>query len=163
MSWYKCNDCGHIFEDGEASCYSEYMGECHGSPAYDSFSCCPCCGGDYETAKTCEVCGGVFLYDEMTDGVCDECLKEAAMKYKYDIAKCFSLSKSVKATYSVSIDWFLSCMFTPEQINEILYRELVVASSLKPVDCTPFIDDDRSWFNECIAEEVKKNDNWRKG
>jgi hypothetical protein len=69
------------------------------------------------------------------------------------------LSQKSGETDSVSVDWFLSCMFTTEQINEILYRELAIAASVKPVDCTPFIEDDRYWFNERIAEEVKKNVN----
>jgi hypothetical protein len=159
MSWYKCNDCGHIFEEGEAGYYSEYMGECHGSPAYEEFSCCPSCGGEYEEAQSCKICGGVFLYDEMSEGLCKECLNNLVADYKYDIKKCYSLSQKNEAKSKVEIDNFLACMFTEKEINEVLYRELVVASSIKPVDCTPFIEEDRYWFDERIAEEVNNNDN----
>lgn len=160
MSWYKCNDCGHIFEDGEFYVQSEYMGECWGAPAYKDFSYCPSCGGDgWEEAESCSRCNGVFLEDELTDGICDECLNEIAMSYKYDIAKCYAFSQKECFKYPVEIDCFLSCMFTPEEINEVLYRELAIASSIKPVDCTPFIEADRYLFNEHIAREVKKNDN----
>ena len=160
MSWYKCNDCGHIFEDGEFIVKSEYVGECWGTPAYDERSYCPSCGGDaWEEAGHCAKCRGVFLDDELTEGLCSECLNEIAMEYKYDIAKCYALSQSSGEKESVSINPFLSCMFTNEQINEVLYRELVVASAIKPVSCEPFIESDKHWFYERIAEEVKKNDN----
>ena len=160
MSWYKCNDCGHVFEDGEFVIKSEYMGECCGTPAYDTFRYCPSCGGDgWEEAGHCAKCRGVFLDDELTEGLCDECLKEISMDYKYDIARCYALSQESGEKESVSIDPFLACMFTTEQINEILYRELAVASAIKPVNCEPFIESDKYWFYEHIAKEVKKNDN----
>lgn len=157
---YKCCECGHIFEDGEFVVKNEYVGECWGTPAYQDFSYCPHCGSDcWEEAVACLKCHGAFLDDELTDGLCAECLSDIAMTYKNDISKCYSLSQKSGEKIPVDIDYFLSCMFTTEQINEILYRELVVATSLKPVDCTPFIDADRYWFDERIAEEVKKNDN----
>ena len=156
MSWYKCTDCGHIFEDGEEKVTTEYLGECFGFPAYDEFSSCPSCGGDYDKAEKCEKCGGVFFCDELTDGLCNECLNVLAMEYKYDIAKCYALSKESGEKENISIDPFLASMFTEEEINEVLYRELAVASSIKPVDCTPFIESDRYWFNEQIVKEVKK-------
>ena len=70
MSWYKCNDCGHIFEDGEFVVKSEYMGECWGTPSYDTFHYCPSCGGDgWEEAGHCARCRGVFFDDELlSDG-----------------------------------------------------------------------------------------------
>lgn len=160
MSWYKCNDCGHVFEDGEFAVKSEYMGECFGFPTYDTFLYCPSCGGDgWETAGHCAKCRGVFLEDELTEGLCAECLNEIAMEYKYDIAKCYALSQASGEKESVSIDSFLACMFTTDQINEVLYRELAVASAIKPVSCEPFIESDKYWFYERIAEEVKKSDN----
>jgi hypothetical protein len=112
--------------------------------------------GDYQK---CVICEDVFEYDEITDGVCNECLKELVARYKYDIAKCYDLSKKNAEKHSVDIDYFLSCMFTEEQINEVLYRELAVASAIMPVDCTNFIEADRYWFDERVIEEVKKNDN----
>lgn len=43
---YRCFDCGYVFD--EPKTWQEYQGECHGVPAFETFSCCPCCGGDYE-------------------------------------------------------------------------------------------------------------------
>ena len=162
MSWYKC-ECGHIFEDGEFLVKSEYMGECWGAPAYQDFQYCPSCGDDcYEQASRCTKCGAVFLDDEMTDGYCDGCIADMVSDYKYNIAKCYSLSRSSGETEEVEIDFFLASMFSPKLINEVLYRELVQISAIAPVDCTPFIEADEYWFKDRVVEEVKKNENRKK-
>ena len=44
MSEYKCNDCECEFNEPES--YEECMGEFWGTPAYETFYCCPCCGSD---------------------------------------------------------------------------------------------------------------------
>ena len=40
---YRCLCCGSIFDEREAKIVEEYMGECHGVPAYESFDACPYC------------------------------------------------------------------------------------------------------------------------
>lgn len=68
---YRCNECGHLFEDGEQRTYRENVGECHGSPSYQEFSVCPVCGGDYEEVNPCKICGS---YDNKKDGeFCETC------------------------------------------------------------------------------------------
>ena len=142
---------------------SEYMGECWGTPAYQNFRYCPSCGDDcYEMATHCKKCGGVFLDDEMTDGYCDGCIADMVSDYKYNIAKCYSLSRASGETEEVKIDLFLASMFSPELINEVLYRELVQIAAIAPVDCTPFIEADEYWFKDRVVEEVKKNENCKK-
>lgn len=42
---WKCS-CGCIFTDDEAGTYQECVGEFWGAPAYETFMCCPSCGGD---------------------------------------------------------------------------------------------------------------------
>ena len=74
---YKCNECGHLFEEGEQKVYREKMGECHGFPAYENFSVCPNCGGDYEEAQACKICG---TYEDVDGDFCMEC--EANVKKK---------------------------------------------------------------------------------
>lgn len=162
MDWYKC-ECGHTFKDSEFLVKSEYMGEFWGEPAYKDFSYCPYCGGDCcEEASQCHECGGVFLDDEMTEGYCDGCIANMVSDYKYNIAKCYSLSRSSGEKEEVEIDFFLASMFSPELINEVLYRELVQCSAIAPVDCTPFIEADEYWFKDRIVEEVKKNEDREK-
>ena len=150
---YKCCSCGHLFEEGEQAVWEERHGL--DTPPYEKWSGCPICRDGYEEVNQCKKCGSWHTEDELTNGLCDECLNDIAMEYKYDIAKCYALSKKSGETHQVEVDSFLADMFTPEQINDVLYRELVIASAIKPVDCTTFIDADRDWFNEKIAEEVK--------
>ena len=159
---YKCTECGHIFEEGEEKIEYEFLAEAWGRPIYEKNSYCPCCGSaGFEEADWCKSCGGLFIADDLYiyDGYCEECANQKAIEYKYKIADCYRISRKENATDNVEIDFFLSCMFTPEQINELLYKELVSASAVAPVDCTPFIKADESWFVDAVMEEVKNNDN----
>jgi hypothetical protein len=150
---YKCFACGHIFEDGEQKIYNDPCGE---------FSVCPSCGGEFGEAVACKRCGGKFLEDELSDGVCQDCLFELREEYRYDVRKCYALCDG-EAKEEVRINYFLSCMFTEKQIEEILLRNLIAASALVPIDCTAFIEaDDRIWFDEKLAEGVNNNENGKK-
>jgi len=68
---YKCLECGHIFEEGEQARWIEPHGEpMQGCPV-------PGCGGAYEEAHGCRACGRAKLEDELYEGICAKCLKEA--------------------------------------------------------------------------------------
>lgn len=43
---YQCIDCN--IEFNEPLQFEEYRGECHGTPAYENFYGCPCCGGGFD-------------------------------------------------------------------------------------------------------------------
>jgi hypothetical protein len=149
---YKCVGCGNIFEEGEQAVWEETHGL--DSPPYEKFCCCPSCGGEFEEAKHCVVCGGCFLEDELNDGICNECLYELEEEYRHDFNKCYEISENEKV--KVELNFFLSCMFTEKQIEEILMKNLKEANSLVSIDCTAFLEADRIWLQERIAEEVKK-------
>lgn len=155
---YKCVSCGNIFEEGEQAVWEET----HGleRPPYEKFCSCPSCGDDFEGAKRCVVCGGYFLEDELNDGICDNCLFNLENEYRYDVNKCYNLCDGEKV--KVELNFFLSCMFTEKQIEEILMKNLSKASSLVSIDCTAFMETDKTWFQERIAEEVNKNENGKK-
>lgn len=83
---YKCSCCGYVFEEPK-----KYL-ERHGldTGPYEPFLCCPECGGDYEEALVCDVCGVTQYADDLTpyystDGkgrqvennICDDCLSKA--------------------------------------------------------------------------------------
>ena len=146
---YKCLECGHIFEDGEQATWREYMGECHGSPAYDEFCGCPLCKGDFEETKQCKICGGEFLEDELNGGcVCDECIEE----YSKDFDTCYKISANEKE--EIKINALLASLFDVDEIEAILYQQL---ESVKDnIDCSAFINEDKHWFAEKLAEEVSK-------
>ncbi len=81
---YKCNNCGHIFEEGEAATWNEFHGFTDG--LCETFSGCPVCNGDYEGTTPCKECGSEKTEDELFHGFCKECLnkrltKEVAVKY----------------------------------------------------------------------------------
>lgn len=86
---YQCSKCGHLFEEGEQKIVHDCTGEFWGAPAYDTYSVCPMCGGDYEHAKSCRICGG---YDtSLTEyDVCDECQNELLKRFNDLIENNFS-------------------------------------------------------------------------
>ena len=40
---YKCLDCGSVFDESDIKQVEEYMGECHGAPAFEYWNACPFC------------------------------------------------------------------------------------------------------------------------
>ena len=81
---YKCNNCGHIFEKGEAATWTEDHGFIDGF--CETFYGCPICKGDYEETTPCTKCGREKTNEELYSGFCKECLnkrltKEIAIKY----------------------------------------------------------------------------------
>lgn len=145
---FKCLSCGHIFEEGEQATWREYMGECHGSPAYEEFSGCPICNGEYEETKQCEICGGEFLEDELNgEGVCDDCIEEYS-KY-FDI--CYKIADTEKE--EVKINALLASLYSASDIETILYHYTKISDF---VDCSAFINEDKDWFASKLVEEVNE-------
>ena len=48
---YKCERCDWTGSASELGHYTEYRGECHGAPAWETLPCCPECGYDVENIK----------------------------------------------------------------------------------------------------------------
>lgn len=78
---YKCLDCGNLFEEGEAKRVSEKMGEAFGSPAYQDYYVCPCCGGDFEEVEPCKLCGS---YEHIASGeeYCTDCKNDVLKRFQ---------------------------------------------------------------------------------
>ena len=147
---FKCLDCGHIFEEGEQAIWREYVGECHGSPAYEEFSGCPICKGDFEETKQCEICGGEFLEEELNgDCVCDDCVEE----YKRDLKICYAIAEKEEKK-EIKINALLVSSFDVTEIEEILYQQLESLGNNN--NFSDFINEDKDWFAEKLAEEVSK-------
>ena len=77
---YKCLECGNLFEEGEQKRMRECVGEYWGSPAYQEYAVCPCCGGSYEEISPCKLCGG---YESLESGeqYCENCKIEVAKRF----------------------------------------------------------------------------------
>ena len=70
----KCTDCGYVFDFEDRTVVKEGHGFDDGF--YETFSCCPNCGGDFEDAVDCFECGETFTENELYDGWCEKCLRE---------------------------------------------------------------------------------------
>lgn len=152
---YKCLECGEKFE--EVATWEEYRGEYWGVPAYESVSGCPKCKGEFEKTVPCDICGEEHLKDELSGGVCEECINS----YRTDIKTCYEIGKHASDT--VELNLFLATLFTKEEIEEILFKALQEEEKInKTVNCQKFIDLDKSWFGERLEQEVKKNEKSKK-
>ena len=71
----KCTSCGYVFDYEDRTVVKESHGFDDGF--YETFSCCPNCGGDFEDAVECHECGDAFTEDEIYgDKWCEKCLRE---------------------------------------------------------------------------------------
>lgn len=71
----KCTDCGYVFDYDDRTIVKESYGLDNGF--WETFSCCPNCGGDFEDAIECHECGEAFTKDEIYgDKWCEKCLRE---------------------------------------------------------------------------------------
>ena len=73
---YRCENCGHLFEEGEQAVWYENQGECHGVTAMERFSGCPLCHDDYNEVYQCNECGDWHYADELYSCWCEKCLRE---------------------------------------------------------------------------------------
>lgn len=70
----KCTNCGYVFDFEDRTVVKESHGFDDGF--YETFSCCPNCGGDFEDAADCCECGETFTENELYSGWCEKCLRE---------------------------------------------------------------------------------------
>lgn len=144
---YKCLECGHIFENGEAREVREDDGYVY---------VCPICGGDFEKTVKCSLCKGEFLEDELNGGVCDECIDE----YRNQTKICIDISEQEGTKAKINVNYLIPFILSEEDINDILIEYI---KKEKPnADCSAYIDEDISWFGEMLAKEVKNNENSKK-
>ena len=145
----KCLECGNVFEDGEQAIWCEHHPYGMGYAA-EEFSGCPICKGDYEKTKQCKICGGEFLEDELLGGcVCEECVEE----YKRDLETCYKIAETASKE-KIKINPLLVSAFDITEIEEILYQQLKSVGNNN--DFSAFINVDKDWFAEKLAEEVSK-------
>lgn len=148
--FYKCLECGHIFEDGEEGNYFETQ-EIWGRDFREKIKCCPLCKGDYEATVPCEICGSYHLKDELTNGVCEECIEEQ----KFNLRFCYEASKGEEVY--ININSFLASMIDKDEMEEILFKALLNDESMgEKIDCSKFINEDKYWFAEKLVKGVKK-------
>ena len=102
-------------------------------------------------AVQCHGCGSYFLEDELTEGLCSECIDILAREYRYDVRALVKISHDDQPC-EVKISRFLACMFDDDEINAILERELLKAADIIKVDCSRYIDEDRERFIKILKK-----------
>lgn len=71
---YRCENCSHLFEEGEQAVWEERHG-LDTSP-YEKWDGCPICKGGYEEVHQCQECDEWHTEDELYSGWCEKCLRE---------------------------------------------------------------------------------------
>jgi hypothetical protein len=143
---YECHNCGRRFE--EPDIITETHGLEHGP--YEKIGVCPYCKGYFAEIHECKICGEYYTDDELTSGVCDECIYQ----HDTDVELCYKLGADSKE--SIKINGFIASVFSEEQINEILWNRIKEINRIVNVSCYAFIVSDKSWFAEQLIKE--KND-----
>lgn len=92
---YKCRDCEKIFDEENVMEIVETHGlEC---PPYEVWCACPHChSSDFEEAEMCEICGSYEFSEDIYDGVCESCAKNAIT---YELALEYIKEKSSLAEF----------------------------------------------------------------
>jgi hypothetical protein len=139
---YKCNNCGHVFDEPKR--WSESRGEFWGSPCYEDMDGCPNCEESYDEAYECKICGEYFTEEELHGGVCGGCIKEHG-----DFDVCYSIGENHPE--QIKINGLLTFFFTEGEIESIL-KGILVERGL--TDCSEYINDDIDWFGEELIKEV---------
>ena len=166
---FKCESCGHLFEEGEQAVWYENQGECHGVTAMERFIGCPLCHDDYEEVHQCKECGDWHTEDDLYDGWCEKCLRET-INYDTFFEYCdankdeqyldtFVMCEILNCEYvpKISSDEFhqLMCRTYWERVSEIKREKKVFGKTFSEIidACIRFImDDDGSIGRENYAD-----------
>ena len=165
----KCTDCGYVFDFEDRTVVKESHGFDDGF--YETFSCCPSCGGDFEDAVECHECGEVFTEDEIYgDKWCEKCLRET-INYDTFFEYC-EANKDEQYLDIFVMSELLGGMDCPKWISydfhqlmiDVYKKKAQVAKVFKKTDgfleaCIRFImDDDGSIGRENYADWLNKRE-----
>ena len=89
---YICAECGKTFEN--LARWKEPHGE--------ELCGCPYCGGGVEEAEKCEICGEYHLEEDLTNGVCEDCIEK---EIDYDTVLGYLKSRNLLCDFFLSYYW----------------------------------------------------------
>ena len=150
---YRCENCGHLFEEGEQAVWYENQGECHGVTAMERFSGCPLCHDDYEEVHQCKECGDWHTENELYDGWCEKCLRET-INYDTFFEYCEANKDEQYLDAFVMCD-ILNCEYVPKFSSDE-FHDLMVETYKKRVEEAALND----WVQGCIPESKRRYDNF---
>lgn len=116
---YICTQCNHIFEEGEGKVIRENQGECFGYPAFESYTVCPICEGEYEEAVRCSICEEYHLEEDLTNGICDNCLDK-----EVDYDKVLKFLLDTEELKSFVFDFFFTTAHFGDGLEKAITEEL---------------------------------------
>ena len=124
----KCTDCGYVFDFEDRTVVKESHGFNDGF--YETFSCCPNCGGDFEDAADCCECGETFTENELYEGWCEKCLRET-INYDTFFDYC-EANKDEQYLDTFVMCEILNCEYVPK-FSSYEFHELMVETYKKRV------------------------------
>ena len=170
---YRCENCGHLFEDGEQAVWEERHGL--DTPPYEKWDGCPLCHGDYEEVHQCQECDDWHTEAELYEGWCEKCLRET-INYDTFFEYCEAnkderyLDIFVMSELLGGMDCpkWISCDFHQLMIDVYKARAEAIKAALteeyrKCIDILPacirfIMDDDGSIGRENYAEWLNKRE-----
>lgn len=139
----KCCKCDEILSEDELDTVKSYLCHYGTTPVCEDKAVCPCCGGDeFVEVYECEACGEYA--EELTDGVCAECL------YDTSAEDCYKIAEAQDSARQIELNAFLAEVFKPKDIECILMSLI----STVPDAVRSYVDRDREWFAEAYCKEV---------
>ena len=124
-----CTDCGYVFDYEDRTVVKENHGFDDGF--YETFSCCPNCGGDFEDAVDCCECGETFTENELYSDWCEKCLRET-INYDTFFEYC-EANKDEQYLDTFVMCEILNCEYVPK-FSSYEFHELMVDVYKKRVD-----------------------------
>ena len=126
----KCTNCGYVFDYEDRTVVKESHGFNDGF--YETFSCCPNCGGDFEDAVECHECGEAFTEDEIYgDKWCEKCLRET-INYDTFFEYC-EANKDEQYLDTFVMCEILNCEYVPKY-SSYEFHELMIDTYKARVD-----------------------------
>lgn len=144
---YRCESCGHLFEEGEQAVWYENQGECHGVTAMEKFSGCPMCNGDYEEVHQCKKCGYWHTEDELYEGWCEKCLRET-INYDTFFEYC-EANKDEQYLDTFVMYYILNCDEVPKYLSHEFHK-LMIETYKREVANANFVGEKSVFLKSCI-------------
>lgn len=153
-SYCKCSRCGTVVRECELETHSQRIGYYGDQPISESLYDYECsCGGGFEYATQCGVCGEYFVDDFFCLSACEDCID----KELSNVGNLLEQGEESKTL--VEINGFLASVFSEEQINEILLNVFEGADKIKQRELArEFYESDRTAFADFMCERKKRGD-----
>ena len=148
---YRCENCGHLFEEGEQAVWEERHGL--DTPPYEQWSGCPICKGGYEEVHQCQECEEWHTGEELYDGWCEKCLL-ATINYDTFFEYC-EANKDEQYLDTFVMYEILNCEYVPK-ISSYEFHELMIATYKKRVEEAAL----HNWAQGLIPEEKRRYDDF---